>query len=53
MLEAAEQGPSHEGLSGLSKSLGRKALLEHKDKVWGSLLRLAHGCPPFASMCDC
>ena len=35
MLEAAEQKTSHDGLSGLSKSLGRKALLEHKDKVWG------------------
>ena len=34
VLEAAEQGSSHEGLSALSKSLGRKALLEHKDKVW-------------------
>ena len=34
VLETAEQGTSHGGLSGLSKSLGRKALLEHKDKVW-------------------
>ena len=47
VLEAAEQGTSHEGLAGLAKALGCKSLLEHKDKVWEWTPRIGAWLPPF------